>query len=150
MPNITSLELNLQTARVDGAGTDGDVYLGFCGREFYVDSEDEDFDDFESGDIRTYIFGDGANVIQPDLNDPREPQLLSENIDRFPVYIRFEPEDRDDNWRLQRAVVTFNGNLFPMWDTAELIRGAGGIWIGTRAGLFVHFIQHQEPGAPPA
>jgi hypothetical protein len=142
VPDITSIEFNLQTADVTGANTDGDVYLGSCGREFYVDSEDNDF---QQGDGRTYIFGDGANVLVPHLNDPRDPQLQLENIDCFPVYIRFQGEYKGDNWRLQRAVVRINNAPFPMWDTAEL--GIPGIWMGARAGLFLYFTQHRDPGA---
>src|SRR3954469_4107763 len=86
MANITTIQFALQTADVAGAGTDGDVYLGFCGREFSVDTS---ADDFERDSSRTYPFGEGANVQHAGQNDPRLPQLRTENIDRFPVYVRF-------------------------------------------------------------
>lgn len=142
-PEILSLQLQLQTANVSGAGTDGDVYVGFCGREFYVDSS---ANDFEQGSSRTYTFGDGANVLHAGDNDPRKPQLRSHNIDRFPVYIRFQGKARDDRWKLLRAEVSFNGNFFPRWDTGDLIPFGrnGGIWLGTRAGLVVHIPRHSD------
>lgn len=126
---------------MDGAGTDGDVYLGVCGREFYVDTES---DDFECGSARDYVFGDGANVINKPDNDPRGQLLLTENVERFPVYLRFQPRSRSDNWNLQRAVVTFNENLLPQWDTASFVRPDAGIWLGIRSGLYVHLPMHQD------
>ena len=55
MPQITSIHLTLITGNASGAGTDGDVYLGICGREFFVDTT---ANDFERGASREYIFGD--------------------------------------------------------------------------------------------
>lgn len=54
MAPIETLRFNLQTANASGAGTDGDIYLGICGREFKVDSTE---DDFEQESSRTYRFG---------------------------------------------------------------------------------------------
>lgn len=44
--------VRLKTADVLLAGTDGDVYIGLGGREFQIDSKDEDINDFEKGDHR--------------------------------------------------------------------------------------------------
>ncbi|RZS43249.1 hypothetical protein EV193_102228 [Herbihabitans rhizosphaerae] len=142
MTDITSIELNLETGELDDAGTDGDVYLGICGREFFADTSG---DDYEKGSSNKYVFGSGANVNNADINDPREQRLQVEYADLFPVYLRFEPQNRDDRWRLQRAVVTFNGNLFPMYDTNETIPLSIGIWMGTHPGQFV-FIRKHQPG----
>lgn len=135
MTDITSVQVNIQTMDVSGAGTDGDVYVSFSGREFYLDTT---ADDFERGSSRTYRLGDGANVLFASVNDPRKPQLQVENVDRFPVWVRFEPRGRDDTWFLARAVVTINDRLFPMWDTAEYIPFQEGIRLGTHAGQFVY------------
>ncbi len=140
MPEIQSIHLTLKTGRMDGAGTDGDVYLGVCGREFYVDTES---DDFERGSAREYVFGDGANVINKPNNDPRRQRLLTENVERFPVYLRFQPRSRSDNWNLQQAVMTFNDESFlSQWDSAIFVRPADGIWLGIRSGLYVHLLQN--------
>ena len=136
---IQSIQLNVQTADVASAGTDGSVYLGFCGREFHADTT---ADDFERGSSRRYVFGDGANVINAATNDPREQQLFLENVDTLPVYIRFQPQNDGDNWRLERATVTVNGQLFPMWDTVPVLQE--GIWLGQRSGLYVHIPKHQD------
>jgi hypothetical protein len=89
-----------------------------------------------------YIFGDGANVNNKSLNDPTNPQLVLENVENFPIYIRFAPEGGDDRWKLQRATVTFNGQLFPMWDTLDLF--PDGIWLASRAGLVLFIPKHQD------
>jgi hypothetical protein len=75
MPAITRIQLRLVTGNRADAGTDGDVFLGICGREFNVDSRG-DVNDFERNSDRTYIFGEGANVLRPEENDPRSPWQL--------------------------------------------------------------------------
>lgn len=143
MPELHKITLNLQTGDLEDAGTDGDVYLGVCGREFYVDSEDPDEDDFERNSTHEYVFGVDASNINPPANDPRNPQLFTENVERFPMYIRFQPRSRTDHWFLHRAEVSFNDSFFPRWDTLELI-GRAGIWLGTRSGMYVHLPMHLD------
>jgi len=145
MPQIDTIGLNLKTGNLSGAGTDGDVYLGVCGREFSIDTTR---DDFERGSARTYVLGDGSNVNNAAVNDPREQRLFVENVDNFPVYIRFQPQGRSDNWQLQRATLSFNGDTFPQWDTLSFVDNdpASGIWLGTRSGLFVHIPRDQDTG----
>ena len=137
MPQINIIELHLATGSLSGAGTDGDVYLGLCGREFSIDSTS---DDFQGGSSRTYVLGEGANIRNAEVNDPRRQQLFTENVPNFPVYIRFQPRDRGDNWQLQRADVRFNGSLHIDWDTVPFVVNTEeeGIWLGVRSGLFVH------------
>ena len=137
MPQINIIELHLSTGSLSGAGTDGDVYLGLCGREFSIDSTSNDF---ERGSGRTYVLGEGANIRNAELNDPRRQQLFTENVSNFPVYIRFQPRSRGDNWQLQRADVRFNGSLHIDWDTVPFVVNSEeeGIWLGVRSGLFVH------------
>ncbi len=38
MVDINSVHVNIQTGSVSGGGTDGDVYVGFAGREFRLDT----------------------------------------------------------------------------------------------------------------
>jgi len=131
MANISKLSINIQTASASGASTDGDVYIGLCGREFYLDTS---ANDFQSGSSRTYILGQGANVREAANNDPRSPQIREEDIDRFPVYVRFVGENRGDNWRLGGASITINDRSFPSY---QLVPAFGGVWMGTRAtGIF--------------
>jgi len=143
VPQINTIHLQVQTGNLSGAGTDGDVYLGVCGREFSIDTTR---DDFERGSSREYILGAGSNVNNSSFNDPRRQRLFVENVDNFPVYIRFQPQSRSDNWQIQRAEVRFNDDLFPAWDTSSYVPNdpAQGIWLGTRAGLVVHIPRHQD------
>jgi hypothetical protein len=141
MPRINSITVHFQTGNLSGAGTDGDVYLGVCGREFRIDSTR---DDFERGAARNYVLGAGADVQEPNVNDPRKQVLMTENVDGFPAYIRFQPTGRGDNWQLQRADVGFNGSLVMELDTAEYVPNdpGQGIWLGVRSGLFAHLKRH--------
>lgn len=149
MPQINSISLHLETGTLSGSGTDGDIYLGVCGREFSIDSTS---DDFESGDGRSYVFGEGATVRHADVNDPRKQLLLTENVPNFPVYIRFQPRGRNDHWQLQRADVRFNDSLHIDWDTINFVFNdpKEGIWLGVRSGLFVHLenVSHGPTGGP--
>jgi len=72
MASIKKISININTASDSGAGTDGDVYIGFCGREFFCDTT---ADDFERGSSRTYVFGEGSTVLNASLNDPRSPNF---------------------------------------------------------------------------
>ena len=60
MAAITRIDVRIRTANQPGAGTDGDVWAAVGGREFYLDSS---ANDFEQGDSRTYTLGQGANVL---------------------------------------------------------------------------------------
>lgn len=142
MAHIRKIHLSVQTGSMSGAGTDGDVYLGVCGREFHADTG---ADDFERGSSREYVFGRGGNVNNFADNNPARQRLLLEDVERLPVYIRFEPTDRGDRWNLQRAVVRFNDQLLPQWDTSSFVSDRTGIWLGTRAGKYVNIPKHQDP-----
>jgi hypothetical protein len=141
MPQIATIHVQINTRDVSGAGTDGDVYLGVCGREFYLDTS---HDDFERGSSREYVLGEGSNINNASTNDPRKQVLRTENVESLPVYLRFAPRTRSDNWSLQRAQVSFNDDFFPRWDTASFISQNEGIWLGTRSGLVVHIPKHSD------
>lgn len=147
MPLIQSIQLHIQTGNLSGAGTDGDVYLGLCGREFSIDSTR---DDFERGATRSYVLGDGANINNAAVNDPRSQRLFTENVSKFPVYIRFQPQTRTDNWQVQRADVRFEDALHIDWDTVNFVSNdpAKGIWLGVRSGLFLHLENVSHNGVP--
>lgn len=143
MANINTISVLLNTGNQSGAGTDGDVYLGLCGREFYLDTS---ADDFERKSSRQYVLGQGSNTLNADHNDPRKPQIRDEEVDLFPVYIRFNPRSRGDNWNLARAAVHINGSTFPMYDSS--LEREGGIWMGIRSSLFFYLRKHIDPVPP--
>jgi len=141
MAKITGILCQVITGNVSGAGTDGSVYLGLGGREFRMDSTK---DDFERRSSREYIMGAGPlepnlpppqiRVNNPDKNDPRKGfPLDTANLTRAPVYIRFEPENSDDNWNLKfaAALVYAEGKFLvgylvpPVFDNLLLGTGSG-------------------------
>jgi hypothetical protein len=126
------------TSDSSDAGTDGDVYLGFGGREFRLDSPR---DDFRRGYPINLAVGAISQVSNPTMNDPRGPYImLSEHVDLFPVYLRLEG---NDHWKVAMAfVVAYSGadsstmqptnhyyaDLPPYGD------GKGGLWLGPEGG----------------
>ena len=137
MADLTRIDITIQTGNAEGAGTDGEVYLGICGREFHCDSK---ANDFERGSKRTYTFGTGSNVLSKNRNDPRKPQLAIEDVDLFPLYIRFEQLSNSD-WNLQFASLSLNGSLFPIYE----FRSGDGIWLGRESGACVYLRKHIDP-----
>jgi PLAT/LH2 domain len=109
MVTIQKIVFRIRTADIEDAGTDGEVYVGFCGREFHIGTS---YEDFERGAERSYSAGMSAvagevNVNNPTLNNPRAfPLLNSEDISLYPVYVRFEPVGRYDHWCLQYISVS--------------------------------------------
>jgi hypothetical protein len=98
MAQITGVLCQLITGNISGAGTDGSIFLGLCGREFRLDSVR---DDYERGSWREYILGAGPlepnlpppqiRVTHPEQNDPRSEGFLldSENLNRVYALRKF-------------------------------------------------------------
>ena len=128
MATIRSIDVTIHTGDVDNAGTDGDVYLGICGREFFLDSG---ANDFERGSRRLYRFGEGANIQNSGVNDPRNPPLDSDDLRMFPVYIRFEPQGSSPDWNLTFVNVEVAGTGFGI-----ILRP--GLWLGRTSGKICH------------
>jgi hypothetical protein len=151
---ITTFSVQLITGDRDGAGTDGDVYVGLCGREFYIDSANPNINDFQRGDDRTYVFGVGRNVRHPEDNDPRSPyQIFLEDIDVAPAYIRFAPENRTDRWNLEEVNVIVNNGPTHLQALGGLTpegapRPQDHLWFGTRAGLYCVLWNVTPAGVP--
>jgi hypothetical protein len=150
MTAIQTFSLRLKTGSGhgptnNGAGTDGDVYIGLCGREFHIDTTS---DDFESNSDRTYIFGLGHNIRYPTFNDPRSGYgIFTEDIDLTPAYIRFAPKGREDEWRLESATVSVNNGEVRL---QALDDPAGdNLWLSTHSGLYI-YLWTVAPGGPLA
>ena len=127
MALIQSIQVLIRTGDKSGAGTDGDVYAGCFGREFYLDTK---ADDFERSSQRIYTLGDGTNTLHSDLNDPRHPPLDDSNPP-IPAYIRFVGRNRDDLWQLLEVAIRVNGN--PSITYALRPTTDDGFWMGTHA-----------------
>jgi hypothetical protein len=85
---IVEIQVGTETANINGAGTDASIYLGIGGREFNLDNPSRN--NFERNQEDAFVFGDRSisNVVFPEGNNPRDPQLTMDDVDRFPVYIR--------------------------------------------------------------
>jgi hypothetical protein len=141
MAAITRIDVRIKTGAF---GTDGDVYLRIGGREFYPDSA---ADDFQPGSDRTYTLGEGANVKFAAGNDPRSPyQLRRENLDRFPVKIRFVTEQPggltikvDDSWNIESVTVTVNPG--PSQVQYQARGGSDNLTLGRHFGLYCDLVK---------
>jgi hypothetical protein len=128
MTAIQQIAVEVNTNNISGAGTDGDVFLGICGREFRLDTSQ---DDFEAGTIARYLLGEQANIRNEDRNDPRNPQLDTDDLDRFPMYMRFDPVDSDSDWNVTRVSVDVEGRNYGAFFQK-------GLWLSQRSGKFFY------------
>ena len=145
--NIESIHVLIQTAKEENAGTDGDVYLGICGREFVIDTDQKDFD---KNSTKTYIIGDGANIKNSYENDPRHHWIRhTEDLEKYPIYIRFEAIEQkkelavpryDVNWLLEYVRVQVNpkAGAGGEWIFEALKNRAEKLWLGQLYGKFCH------------
>jgi hypothetical protein len=101
MPNIDAIEVRITTG---SEGTDATIYLGICGREFNLDTS---ANDFNSGATDLFILKTGGNVTNEFFNNPQKPQLVTENLFSFPIWIRYAAQP-DDDWDIQDVHVTVN------------------------------------------
>jgi hypothetical protein len=141
---VTGIVCPIITGDVDGAGTDGDIYLGIGGREFRLDSRE---DDYERGSWREYVLGTApleSNLAPPqirvrnwDRNDPTLRFLLDTNdLPRTPVYIRFEPQGAYDNWNLFfAAALVYAGTFCVGYAPPETFND---LWLGQASGKVLH------------
>ncbi|HET7035687.1 MAG TPA: hypothetical protein VFI42_08410 [Thermomicrobiaceae bacterium] len=155
MAEITGILCQVITGNVSGAGTDGSIYLGLGGREFHLDSSQ---DDFERGSWREYILGRAPlepnlpppqiRVTDKDHNDPRRDfRLDTVNLNRTPVYIRFEPENNGDNWNLKFAAVLVYSGQGQFVVAFTLPRDFDNLWLGHSMGKIIYLTNEWWSGA---
>lgn len=133
MAAISRIDVRLKTGDRGSAGTDGNVYIAVCGREFHIDSA---VDDFERASDRTYTLGAGANINNAAYNSPSSPFALDTgDADRFPVWLRFEPAGSGPNWDLEEVIVTLNPG--PSQVQFQALGGSNHLWLGQDFGKFV-------------
>ena len=150
MADIQSIRSYIWTSTDDNSGTDGDVYLGIGGREFCLDTP---HDDFEAGRAVTAVVGadtTGNGVSNAAMNDPRTPyQLRTQSLDRFPVYLRI---DGNDHWKVSFAAIFVYAGPHPaimqltdrFYTPFAYTGEQGGIWLGPRAGKWLHLVRAVE------
>lgn len=139
MASIDSIHVYVETGSGFEADTDGSVYLGICGREFYLDSN---ADDFEKGAKQTFKFGLNSNIKNSRLNDPREQwRRYTKDLEKFPVYIRFESKgglDKFLGWHVNRVLVTVNPWTSGYWQFGALKNENESIWLGESVGKVLY------------
>jgi hypothetical protein len=141
---ITGILCQVITSNVDNAGTDGSVFLGLGGREFRLDSKE---DDYERGSWREYVMGEGGwsssgdfppltSVQNPQWNDPRKDfPLDTVNLTKSPVYIRFEPSGDSPNWNLAfAAALVYDPNFVVAFTPPVAFHS---LWLGNPMGKFL-------------
>jgi hypothetical protein len=143
---IQNITVTLQTAtqekgertfdrRVE-AEFDSHVYLGAAGREFCCRSAGDRID-FRAGATDIFIFGGDTNVLNAPINDPQD--LMMSDIERHPVYIRFDPHPYDqDNWCLERAELTVDNATSQLCLHASALVGEAHLWLGRESGHILH------------
>jgi hypothetical protein len=150
MATVKRIFVRLKTGAVEGAGTNGHVFLGIGGREFNLNLPTGDR---EQGATDEYTLGEGANILNKDQNDPRKgcPVDMG-HIWSFPVYVRFQGWDDNDSWNLESAgVEVFSSDPHdPSGATINWSRLVGPeftLWLGSSYGSYCHL---NATGALPA
>jgi hypothetical protein len=136
MAAIRKVVVEIRTANAEYAGTDGRVYLGLAAREFRLATSGTD--NFEQGSQNTFTLGDGSNVSNSALNDPRSPQLDTSDLDLHPVWLRLEEAGAEPSWALEGITVTVNSDSTDRrkYDTTWLAGEGPGhyVWLGRDSG----------------
>jgi hypothetical protein len=113
---IARIEARIRTEGV--GGTNGFVYLGIAGREFRLNNGGNDF---VPGSETIFTVGQNNSVKNRELNDPQFPRLRVDDLDTFPVYVRFEPRVDVDYWALDETSVTVNPADSPIRFNATML-----------------------------
>lgn len=92
--------------------------------------------DFERNSTKKYTFGTGSNVLNPQENDPSKPHLDAEDLDMFPVYLRFEPSGDSPDWNVEEVTVIVNPG--PSEIKYYRLRGNSRIWLGQHSGKMLY------------
>ncbi len=136
MAKITRIDVRIQTGNRDNAGTDGSVFIAIAGREFKLDSA---VDDFEKGSDRIYILGtgggSGSTINNPKINDPASPFALdTADLEKFPMWIRFEPTGDSPAWNLEFVSATVNPGTQQV--QYQALAGTNNLWLEQNAGKY--------------
>jgi hypothetical protein len=98
MPLVDRFDVRIVTG---SQGTNQPVYVGFCGREFLLDTAGNNF---RPNKDESFTLGHEGNVLNADRNDPRSGQPLDlDDAEAFPTYLRL---DGDNNWSVKSALLT--------------------------------------------
>jgi hypothetical protein len=108
---ISQIKAHIETGNQD-PDRNTRVFLGFegkQGREFRMRTTD-DANPFRENTALDIVFGSGANVRDPSINDPINPPIDETQITG--AYIRIEP-GQEEPWKIASAQVFINGSGTP-------------------------------------
>jgi hypothetical protein len=137
---VTQIRVTLVTGDVPDAQTNGEVYLVVGGREFNI--KRPDIDDRQRAATDVYRLGQGANIDNARMNDPRK-LVTKRLLERYPVGLRFEPVPNrppapPDAWNLASATMAITSS--DEWrDEFVLDDAHKDVWLGFHTGLVAAF-----------
>ncbi|MFE9686838.1 hypothetical protein ACFYXC_41275 [Streptomyces sp. NPDC002701] len=155
MADITQIRAKIEVANLSEAGSDDWVYLGIAGREFVLDSGNGD--DFDIGTKKVFVLGEQQEddtegnftvvpVVEGEYNDPRRPQLDTDDLGLYPVYLRVEDAGSHPELCLERVRVSVYGadGSVHKFDNVRLDKVADNrrIWLHQKYGrqLYLHAV----------
>ena len=151
MTHLGKITVDVKTANVSGAGTNGRVYLEIGRREFRLNMAGNQF---EPGSTDTFVIGHDANINSPNHSndlplgaDMNAPEIQFSAVENSPVYIRFEPENINDKWNVERVRLTaqeYNtgdtpGDIIQFSDPFS--ENDNRIWLGYDSGLNIKLVR---------
>lgn len=146
LTHLGKITVEIKTANVNDAGTNGRVYLGIGRREFRLNKTGNQF---EPGSTDTFVIGVDGNIDNPNnVNDlplgahMNAPEIQFSAVDNNPVYIRFEPGNINDNWNVESVRLT--AQQYDGTDPGDVSQYAdpfsendNRIWLGYNSGLII-------------
>ena len=151
MTQLGKITVEVKTANVSGAGTNGRVYLGIGRREFRLNKTGNQF---EPGSTDTFVIGADANINSPNGSNDlplganmNAPEIQFSVVEHNPVYIRFEPENNNDKWNVELVRLTaqqYNtgntpGDIIQFSDPFS--ENDNRIWLGYDSGLSIVLVR---------
>jgi hypothetical protein len=104
---VDKIRVSLTTNAQQPKDSNGESFLFIGGREFRINQTDHG--DKQPGKEDVVTLGEGSTAVDPTFHDPQKPygtaEPLIEDLDKYPVWLRFDPVDGKDNWHLDRALV---------------------------------------------
>ena len=148
MTHLGKVTVEIKTADVNGAGTNGRVYLGIGRREFRLNKPGNQF---QPGSTDTFVIGAGGNINSPNGSNDlplganmNAPEIQYHIVDSNPIYIRFEPESNNDNWNVESVRLTAEQYDPDPGDTSQYTdpfsENDNRIWLGSDSGLIIKLV----------
>ena len=141
---VVRIFVRTHTANEQNADTPADIYLGFAGRELFLDKDEQRGDNA----VDLYRFGpnDFGNVTNRADNNPTVgPRIVRQDVLAHEVYLRM-PDTEGNHWVVQHVDVTFAA-----FQSQELARYCffGRAILGPQTGFKLPLTRHTSGGACP-